>query len=117
MVMADVDRFKELNDTYGHVAGDIVLRNTAACIKANMRENDFVIRYGGDEFLIILMDSTVEQAAAVFGRVREAKDCQHLLDFKINISHGFAKRSECHTARDTMILADQRMYEQKSQSR
>lgn len=49
----DVDRFKQVNDTYGHLAGDVVLRDIAAAIQSCIRSTDILIRYGGDEFLLL----------------------------------------------------------------
>ncbi len=113
MIMIDVDNFKKLNDEYGHVVGDIVLRNTAACIKEHMREDDFVIRYGGDEFLVVLVGMTIESASAVLDRIEQERQCKQLLDFHITVSRGYAKRSECASPEEVIKLADKRMYENK----
>jgi diguanylate cyclase (GGDEF)-like protein len=113
IIMVDLDNFKKLNDEYGHVMGDVVLRNTADCIKQNMREDDFVIRYGGDEFVVVLMNTTIESAAAIFNRIESAANCQQLLELKAAVSRGYALRSECKNPQDVLILADQRMYENK----
>jgi diguanylate cyclase (GGDEF)-like protein len=53
IVMFDVDKFKQMNDEHGHVFGDIILRNVAKCIEDRARSSDFVVRYGGDEFLVV----------------------------------------------------------------
>ena len=72
VLMADVDRFKQINDTYGHQAGDEVLRETARRMKAAMRRYDAVGRYGGEEFLIVLPGCDHPGALAQAERVREA---------------------------------------------
>lgn len=117
MIMIDVDNFKRLNDEYGHVVGDIVLRNTAVCIRRHMREEDFVIRYGGDEFLVVLIGASLENAKYVFERVEDEQKCQRLLDFKITVSRGYAARSECKSFEELIKLADTRMYENKEAKR
>jgi len=63
LIMIDIDHFKQLNDTFGHLAGDAVLREIAALLKNAMRETDTVARYGGEEFMIVLPDTTLEGAA------------------------------------------------------
>ena len=113
VIMMDIDKFKHLNDKYGHVVGDIVLRNTAVCIKKNMREEDFVIRYGGDEFLVVLLDGSIDNAQSIIERIDEAEKCKRLLDFHISVSRGLVKRSEGTTPEDVIALADKRMYEDK----
>lgn len=113
IIMVDLDNFKMLNDEYGHVMGDVVLRNTADCIKQNMREDDFVICYGGDEFVVVLLDTTIESAAAIFNRIENATNGMQLLELKAAVSRGYARRSECKNPQDALILADQRMYENK----
>jgi len=70
LVMADIDHFKEINDTYGHGAGDIVLKTFARVLADNMRSTDSVGRYGGEEFLMVLPESTVEAAYRLAERAR-----------------------------------------------
>ncbi len=117
MVMIDIDKFKQLNDEFGHIVGDIVLRNTAKCIKENTRDNDFVIRYGGDEFLIVLHDVAQEHVQTILERMERAQMCKSLLGFDITVSRGFGKRSECESPEALLVLADQRMYKNKGTHR
>jgi len=72
LAMCDLDRFKSLNDTFGHPAGDTVLEGFAGVLNAELRSYDIACRYGGEEFAIILPDTTSEQALAVCERVRMA---------------------------------------------
>jgi two-component system cell cycle response regulator len=69
VVMADIDEFKNVNDRYGHIAGDRALRYVANLLRRNVRDSDVVGRFGGDEFLIVLMDSTAEGAHTVVQRI------------------------------------------------
>lgn len=69
-IFADVDHFKKINDTHGHAAGDAVLQSVAQCISRSVRGGDFVGRYGGEEFLIVLRADSPNELAAVAERVR-----------------------------------------------
>jgi two-component system cell cycle response regulator len=71
VVLLDIDHFKKVNDTYGHFAGDAVLRETAARLKASMRAYDHVGRYGGEEFLVVLPNCEMEQARSQAERMRQ----------------------------------------------
>ena len=71
LCMADIDFFKRYNDTYGHPAGDQVLRAVADALRGGLRPGDSVSRYGGEEFLVILPDTSAEGALAVAERLRE----------------------------------------------
>ncbi len=117
MIMIDVDNFKKLNDEFGHIVGDIVLRNTAVCIRDHMREEDFVVRYGGDEFLVVLIGTSIASASKILDRINEEQKCERLLDFHITFSRGFAARSECGSAEEVIKLADKRMFEDKAGKR
>lgn len=68
--MIDIDRFKAVNDAHGHAAGDAVIRNTAAAIRSQLREYDFVGRYGGEEFMLLLPGCDVGDARKIAERVR-----------------------------------------------
>ncbi len=70
VLMIDIDHFKQVNDVYGHVVGDRVLRDITALIRHGMREGDILLRYGGEEFLLILPGASREDVYLVAERVR-----------------------------------------------
>ncbi len=74
LMMIDLDNFKTANDMFGHLVGDMVLKQAAALIKKNTRGCDLVARYGGDEFTVILPETSEEEAFIVADRIREAVD-------------------------------------------
>lgn len=76
IVMADLDNFKQVNDEFGHLGGDEVLRTAAARVRQSIRSCDAVGRYGGEEFLILLLGCDAEQCAASAERVRQALECE-----------------------------------------
>ncbi len=71
LLMIDIDNFKQVNDTYGHITGDIVLREVAQNLKHQIRRSDFVGRYGGEEFLIILPETGLHRALALAEKLRK----------------------------------------------
>jgi len=70
VLMCDIDFFKQVNDTYGHETGDTVLKSVAKIFQKEMRESDYVIRFGGEEFLILLMDASRDKSAEIAARIR-----------------------------------------------
>ena len=70
LAMLDLDRFKQVNDRYGHAAGDVLLQAVAELLERNLREDDLAVRWGGEEFLVLLSDSDLKQAVQIFERVR-----------------------------------------------
>ena len=70
-LMLDLDHFKEKNDRFGHLVGDVVLKEVASILKSNLREIDIIGRYGGEEFAIVLSGTGKEGAFQVAGRIRE----------------------------------------------
>ena len=72
LIMLDLDHFKSVNDIYGHEIGDLVLKSISNIIKQNLRASDFPFRYGGEEFLIFLIDSDVDVAKIVAEKIRKA---------------------------------------------
>jgi diguanylate cyclase (GGDEF)-like protein len=71
VAFVDIDHFKQVNDTYGHASGDVVLRGLAQAIHANLRQNDLIGRYGGEEFMLLLPETNVEDAAALCEKIRQ----------------------------------------------
>jgi diguanylate cyclase (GGDEF)-like protein len=70
LVMCDLDYFKQVNDTYGHAAGDIVLKQTSDVIKQSVRDSDIVIRFGGEEFLAVLLDISNGESMIIAEKIR-----------------------------------------------
>ena len=73
-IVCDLDDFKSVNDTFGHAAGDLVLKETAKIAQSVIRENDFIGRFGGDEFMVVLWDTSLANASIVAERIRSKID-------------------------------------------
>ena len=110
IVMMDIDRFKSINDIYGHNFGDSALKSLAACIQKNIRAKDYAFRYGGDEFLLVLPSVDQATVTQVCERIMTALREVQGYAFPITISTGHALRSEGTSPTETLNLADQRMY-------
>ena len=120
VLMADLDRFKSINDTLGHLAGDAVLREAARRLKSAARRYDLVGRYGGEEFLIVLPGCDATAAALQAERMREAIGATPFLTpsrpITVNISLGVACSSHC--APEALVReADDALYEAKGAGR
>lgn len=113
LVMFDIDDFKKLNDEHGHVFGDIVIRSVAQCIHEKARASDFVVRYGGDEFLLIQTNASTASINAFIQRIEKALETSCQLGINISVTFGFALRSECESPEAVLKLADGRLYEKK----
>jgi diguanylate cyclase (GGDEF)-like protein len=120
--VVDVDLFKKVNDSYGHLVGDEVLRNIAYQLRDHTRHPDMVGRYGGEEFLILLPNTggedAAEQAARLCKCVREAEMPINGHDLKITVSIGVAQYQPGTDSWDTLLnRADSAMYEAKKKGR
>jgi diguanylate cyclase (GGDEF)-like protein len=121
IVMADIDKFKSVNDTYGHQVGDQVLKHMAQLIKENIRKTDFAFRYGGEEFMMMLVNADVRNAMHVSEMIRKKleatnfslKDCS----FNVTASFGVAQFKPEDTAESAIKLADERLYTAKQTGR
>jgi len=117
-LMIDIDRFKEINDTFGHQTGDKVLQTVANVLHEQVRENDLVIRYGGDEFLIALPETNGE-LQVITKRIQQAVARRNkenpLLDFPVTLSIGAAhwQPEDDLPIEQVLVKADERMYEEK----
>jgi two-component system, cell cycle response regulator len=78
LIMFDIDHFKPVNDTWGHLAGDRILVRTARTVERVLREGDVLVRYGGEEFLVLLPGAPLEEAASVAERVRRAVEAMEI---------------------------------------
>jgi diguanylate cyclase (GGDEF)-like protein len=121
LAMIDLDHFKKINDTYGHVIGDFVLRHVAGRIKAAVRDFDMVGRFGGEEFVIIMADTNLQVAQNIAERVRQVvmDTPLHLKEFsiQITISLGVAMLMEGERKEALLERADAAMYEAKKAGR
>lgn len=124
LIMLDVDFFKSVNDTYGHLVGDAVLKLLSARMRHNLRFYDTPFRYGGEEFVIILSDTDRQEAYQIACRLSQLISEQPFvigsdLDLTITVSIGVATLSNSDDPRGTSLLqrADQRLLQAKSQGR
>jgi diguanylate cyclase (GGDEF)-like protein len=119
-LMIDVDRFKEVNTRFGHITGDYVLSEVAGLLRRSTRGSDAVVRYGGDEFLIILANTSPENAGVVVRRIsdelRRWNEDRHLEGFSLSMSVGVAGWSDGQTLDQVLDAADQDMYAYKQAS-
>jgi diguanylate cyclase (GGDEF)-like protein len=120
-LMIDADNFKKVNTRFGHLTGDFVLAEIAGILKLSIRGSDAVVRYGGDEFLILLTDTTMTGAQQVMTRINGKLDewnaAGNLEDFRVTVSIGIAEWHEGDTLDEMLDGADRRMYEQKNDSK
>ncbi len=121
LCMADIDLFKDINDTYGHQAGDNVLCAVSDALQTTLRQGDFVGRFGGEEFLLMFPESTREGAAIAAERVRSAIAALRIDDLppetQVTISLGVAVHRPGDTVDDTLRRADQALYAAKEGGR
>jgi diguanylate cyclase (GGDEF)-like protein len=119
-MLVDVDRFKEVNTRFGHLAGDVVLAEIASLLKRAVRGSDAVIRFGGDEFLIILANASHADAKIVVDRaqacLRDWNQGGHLKGFEMSLSIGVAEWREGVTLDEVLDAADREMYASKPTS-
>ncbi|ODN30946.1 diguanylate cyclase [Fervidobacterium thailandense] len=108
IVFLDVDKFKEINDRFGHVYGDRVLQTLVRVAKKNIRAMDLITRYGGDEFVIVLPNTDPTHAGSVMYRIVEA-----LKEYGISISYGIIDASKFDSIDEIYREVDAKMYEMK----
>ena len=122
LILFDIDHFKSVNDTYGHLAGDYVLKQLAVEIKRRIRREDILARYGGEEFAIILPELDVDSAKQFGEKIRRiAEDARFFFDntdIPVTISVGVTVLSPTvHSAAEFIKLADEKLYEAKAEGR
>lgn len=114
LALMDLDNFKELNDRHGHAAGDRVLTELARLIVANTREKDRFYRYGGEEFVLLLPDTSVKGAELALNKLREVLSTElHSPGGPVTVSFGLAELLARESASDWLARADQALLEAK----
>lgn len=123
LIMADIDHFKQVNDQYGHQAGDEVLVTVADLLREQLRPYDLAARYGGEEFCLVLPETSIVQAEEVAERIRDRMENCHftgaMVDLKLTISLGVATISggSEKTENELIRLADEALYLAKNNGR
>jgi diguanylate cyclase (GGDEF)-like protein len=116
----DIDFFKRINDSLGHAAGDSVLRDFAQATRAELREGDVLARWGGEEFLLMLPDTSADNARAVIERMRArvaALEPCIGLERRVSFSAGLSVWRHDETITDAVNRADQALYAAKAAGR
>lgn len=121
VLMVDIDRFKSINDTHGHLVGDEVLRRIARQLSRLLRTSDAIVRYGGEEFLLLLADVTLSEAMRVAERARRAIEDQTILvgeaQLHVTVSMGVEAQRLREPLGATVERADAALYRAKRDGR
>ena len=121
LMVADIDHFKKLNDNYGHKTGDRVLRSVASSLNNSIRASDFVFRYGGEEFVILLKKCSLDQgkkvAEKILGQVEENFSLDKGQKLSVTISLGLTQFKENDSEDSVFQRADQALYKAKTNGR
>jgi diguanylate cyclase len=119
VMMIDLDHFKRINDLYGHPAGDKTLKDFADLLRSNVRKGDFVARFGGEEFLVILPNTPESEGKLAAENIRMAvQNAVFEQAVKLTISIGIASASaSCRNAQKVISEADQALYQAKRSGR
>lgn len=117
VVLFDLNHFKQINDTYGHLMGDRILADVAACLKQNTRVGDVIARYGGDEFVLLLPETTGKAARQITDRI-----CQQIADLRwdvagqsiaINVGTGLSTAGSGSSISTLLAESDAKLYDAK----
>ncbi|MFA7575494.1 MAG: diguanylate cyclase [Arcobacteraceae bacterium] len=118
IVMGDIDKLKLINDTFGHLEGDILLKTIADIFKKCFRKEDIVSRWGGDEFIAILPNTGKEEALSIIKRIKSACKKKSINGVPISISLGIStKESTSENILDVLKEAEDKMYKKKTKCR
>lgn len=122
LAVIDIDFFKKINDTYGHICGDYVLKEAAYLILESFRKTDLVFRYGGEEFVVLLTETSLESAQIPLERLRKSIENYPFKfkdeNLKITVSIGAAGVSEdINSGSELLDLADKSLYTAKESGR
>jgi two-component system, cell cycle response regulator len=121
LVLFDIDRFKDLNDCYGHLAGDRVLKGIAAVVAKEVRRDELLARYGGEEFAVVLPETTVDAASSFCERIRSDIEAESFdydgAALRATVSLGAAALEASDSVDSLVARADRRLYRAKQDGR
>lgn len=118
VLILDLDFFKRVNDTWGHPIGDEILKMTAKMMKEAIRESDILVRFGGEEFLVLMPQTSIEGAIVVAEKIRMViEEANHPITGKITASLGAAERMKMESFRHLYYRVDKALYEAKETGR
>ncbi|MDQ0285300.1 diguanylate cyclase (GGDEF)-like protein/putative nucleotidyltransferase with HDIG domain/PAS domain S-box-containing protein [Desulfofundulus luciae] len=115
LIVVDIDRLKYINDNFGHQMGDLIIKGTADILKQSIRQSDWIIRMGGDEFLIIVTDCNEAEVLKIINRIKgKVAAWEHpIAGLSLSVSVGYAMSKRGLSFDEIFTLADNNMYEQK----
>ncbi|XPF94410.1 GGDEF domain-containing protein [Colwellia sp. RE-S-Sl-9] len=114
LVVADLNKFKAVNDTFGHHVGDEILKSFAKALELSVRDSDSVFRFGGDEFVIIVEEASQESLFMIEARIQKALDTDVLLTkYNVGCSLGYTFMNRADDEKSFFERADQALYQQK----
>ena len=123
LAMIDIDFFKKVNDTYGHAAGDDVLKRAAALYRSSVRSTDLVARYGGEEFAVMMPETTLDDGIAFAEKIRHLIEATTLdtqagpIHATVSIGVASVPHSRIHSAKELIVAADKALYRAKRNGR
>ncbi len=118
VLMIDIDHFKQVNDTYGHIFGDAVLTRLVGFLNTKLRSNDLLARYGGEEFVVLLPNTNLENAIMIAERIREeVREVKNRNNYTISLSIGVASSACEKSANGILNHADENLYKAKEGGR
>jgi diguanylate cyclase (GGDEF)-like protein len=116
-MMIDIDHFKQINDTYGHIRGDSILKELAAVLKENTRKSDLVGRYGGEEFLVMLVETRIEEGYLTAEKIRKTIEQSVFAEGpRLTVSIGVEEYSG-EKVSELIEKADKKLYRAKEEGR
>ncbi len=118
LLVLDIDHFKKINDAHGHLAGDNVLKEVVNIIRENIRGSDYLTRWGGEEFIVLLPETGVEKAEALADRIKDSIENHQFNGLgKVTVSLGVTQYREDDSGEELMKRADEAMYRAKAGGR
>jgi diguanylate cyclase (GGDEF)-like protein len=121
IAMIDIDKFKSVNDTYGHLTGDRVIKALAQLLQQRLRITDYIGRFGGEEFLLIMPDMNISDAGNLLNNLRKSFSLinfkENNVSFNVTFSAGIAGNKDMNTFMEQIRIADEALYKAKKQGR